>query len=294
MSHNVSGAGHALTVGGAGHTRIDGVIGTGTGTLTKDGTGTLTLGGVNTFTGLTTVAGGTLRFAETQVLGLNNVIHTATGTIVDLDGFNQSIGMVTGTGSIVFDGAQLTLNGAGTFGGSFDGSGTLVLAAGSSLILGADFSNADLNIVLAGGALYLNGHSSTFGSLLVTDSSILDFGSATSTATGSIIQFTNGVLANAQLDVKNWVDTIDYFYSTLNAGVQGTAPLNNIVFDGFTGNDTRWLPYTDGPYNDHQITPVPEPRVYGACFMGAMLSLLGWHRRRAARVALRASATGNV
>jgi fibronectin-binding autotransporter adhesin len=280
VTGNVTGAGQNLTVGGAGLTRIDGVIGTGSGTLTKDGTGVLTLAGINTFTGLTTVHDGTLSFANTQVLGVQNVVHTASGAVVDLNGFNQSIGMVTGSGSIIFDGAQLTLNGAGTFGGSFNGAGTLVLAAGSSLTLGADFNNHQLDIVLAGGSLYLNDHASTFRSLTVTGNSVLDFGSG-----GSIIQFTDGVLANAQLQVKNWVDTIDYFYSSVNAGVQGTPPLNNIVFDGWTGNDTRWLPYTDGPFNDHQITPVPEPRVYGACFMAALVGLMQWHRRRQRRKA---------
>ena len=272
----ITGAGQSLTVGGAGHTRITGVIGTGTGTVTKDGSGTLTLAAQNTYTGLTTVQGGVLSFATTHVIGSSNVIHTATGTVVDLNGFNQSIGMVTGTGSIVFDGAELILNGSGTFGGSFEGAGTLILAAGSSLTLGADFNNTGLNIVLAGGSLYLNGHSSTFGSLLVTANSLLDFGEGG----GSILQFTQGVLANSTLQVSNWVDTIDYFYSTVNAGVQGTAPLNNIVFDGFTGDDTRWLPYTDGPYNDHQITPVPEPRVYGAGLMAVLVGVLGWYRRR--------------
>ena len=51
---------YGLTVGGAGNTTIASIIGTGTGTLTKDGTGTLTLTGANTYTGLTTVSAGTL------------------------------------------------------------------------------------------------------------------------------------------------------------------------------------------------------------------------------------------
>jgi len=46
----------ALTVGGSGNTTMSGIIGTTTGTLTKDGAGTLTLTGANTYTGATTVS----------------------------------------------------------------------------------------------------------------------------------------------------------------------------------------------------------------------------------------------
>ena len=45
---------------GAGNTTISGVIGTTIGTLTKTGAGTLILSGANTYTGATTVSGGTL------------------------------------------------------------------------------------------------------------------------------------------------------------------------------------------------------------------------------------------
>jgi fibronectin-binding autotransporter adhesin len=60
LSNTITGFGYNLTVGGAGNTRINSVIGTGSGGLTKDGAGTLTLTGANTYTGPTTVNGGTL------------------------------------------------------------------------------------------------------------------------------------------------------------------------------------------------------------------------------------------
>ncbi len=56
----ITGAGATLTLGGAGNLQIDGVIALGTGGLVKDGAGTATLTGANTYSGLTTVAGGTL------------------------------------------------------------------------------------------------------------------------------------------------------------------------------------------------------------------------------------------
>lgn len=275
LSGGIGGSGNALTVGGSGNTTISGVIATGGGTLTKEGSGMLTLSGANTFTGLTTVSAGTLAMGATNVFGSSNFVTTATGSVMDMNGFDQTLGGVTGTGTLAFGGGELTLTGASTFAGIFDGAGTVIINAGASLTLGADFNNSELNIVLNGGTLFVGNQSSTFGSLTVESSSIIDFGDSS-----SIIEFTNGVTANALLQVQNWVEMVDYFYSTLNAGVQGVSPLNNIVFTGFTGDNTKWLSYTDGPYNNHQITPVPEPSVYGAGLMTSILGLLAWRRRR--------------
>ncbi|MFI5337547.1 MAG: PEP-CTERM sorting domain-containing protein, partial [Opitutales bacterium] len=68
----------------------------------------------------------------------------------------------------------------------------------------------------------------------------------------------------------------DYFYSTNSPGSQGSAPLNQIVFDSptYTGANTKWLGW------DHEVSPVPEPSTYGALFMGAMLVAGWWFRRR--------------
>ncbi|GAB1488057.1 hypothetical protein MASR2M8_05000 [Opitutaceae bacterium] len=277
LSGGITGSGQALTVAGAGNTTISGAISSGVSGLTKDGAGTLLLSGVNGYTGTTQVNAGTLAFGATNSIGTSNLVATATGAVVDLNGFNQSIGSISGTGTIDFSGAELTLNGNSTFAGIFDGSGTLVLNAGSSLTFGAGFNNTNLNIVLNGGSLFLNNTYSTFGSLTVNAPSILDFGSGAST-----VQFTTGVTANATLNVNNWVNMVDYFYSSTNAGIQGQSPLNNIVFAGWTGNNTTWQPYDSGPGPDNQITPVPEPEVYGAAFVSGLLALVAWRRRKAA------------
>ena len=56
----ITGATCKLTLTGAGHGSLAGVIGTTTGTVTKTGGGTWTLSGANTFTGALTVSAGTL------------------------------------------------------------------------------------------------------------------------------------------------------------------------------------------------------------------------------------------
>ena len=65
----ITGATRPLTVTGAGNTTISGVIGTTSGTLAKTGAGTLVLSGANTYTGATTVSGGTLSIGADANLG---------------------------------------------------------------------------------------------------------------------------------------------------------------------------------------------------------------------------------
>ena len=78
----IGGAGRDLTIGGGGNTIVNGVIGTGPGTLTHDGAGTLTLNGANSFTGLTTNIGGTLANNGSLSGGVSNAaIFTNAGTV---------------------------------------------------------------------------------------------------------------------------------------------------------------------------------------------------------------------
>ena len=76
LAGNISGA-HDLTFTGGGHTDMRGQIQTGTGKLTKTGAGTLTLNNSNTYTGDTTVSGGTLALGGTRTNPLD-----ATGDLI--------------------------------------------------------------------------------------------------------------------------------------------------------------------------------------------------------------------
>jgi fibronectin-binding autotransporter adhesin len=280
VSLGSGGNGYTLDVGGNGNTTISGVIqngGTAAGGLTKDGTGTLTLSGANTFTGATTVSAGTLTAGAANVLNTSSgvTVGGATGSAnatLNLGNFSQTIanlnlnttGTLTGLGSA---GQTLTLTGTSTLGGTMAGAvGTLLVGSGATLTLGANFNDPNLNIVLAGGTLDLNGTTDVFGNLQVTGNSTIDFDS-----TGSSILTVNSVAINTglQLSVTNWANNADFFYSNSSPGAQGVAPTDQIVFTGFAGSATKWLSYTDGPGNDHQITPVPEPATYGVIFTGA-------------------------
>jgi len=113
----ISGATLGVTVGGAGNTMISSVIGTTSGTLTKDGSGTLTLSGANTYTGTTTVNAGTLQLAGGSAIADTSavVLANVAGAVLDLNGTNETIGTLSGGGAT---GGNVTLgNDRDTVGG---------------------------------------------------------------------------------------------------------------------------------------------------------------------------------
>ena len=153
----ITGPGHGLTLGGAGNIVVSRVIGTGSGSLTKDGAGTATLNAINTYTGATTVSGGTL------LLGSNNVIDsgsavTVNGGTLDMGARTNTVasltissGSVTGTTGNKLTAATYDLNG-GTVSAAL-GAGILNANSGSATLSGT----ADATTVnVGGGALTLS------------------------------------------------------------------------------------------------------------------------------------------
>ncbi|MCC8107713.1 MAG: autotransporter outer membrane beta-barrel domain-containing protein, partial [Planctomycetes bacterium] len=70
--------------------------------LTKNGDGTLTLSHANTYSGATTVTGGTLRLTETNALGRSNSLTMADGATVDIQSSSQTVGVLDSqTGSVL-------------------------------------------------------------------------------------------------------------------------------------------------------------------------------------------------
>ena len=304
MQGNIGGTGQNLTVGGVGNILITGNIGTGSGTLTKVDSGTVTLDAstTNTFTGLTTISGGTLALGtSSQFLASNQLTIGAAGTF-NMNGYNQTLFSATSGpftlssgGTIDFgtsgSPSTLTLAGSGTitFSGSMAGYGTIIVGPGVTLKFGSNVTDANLNIVLDNATLDINGNNLTFDNLTFEGgTSNLNFAGGS-----SVINFTGTVTAGTlsdNLEVQNWTNGVSYFYSTNEPDPQGrlNPPLNQIVFDTptWTGSNTTWLGWTDGPDANHEITPVPEPSVYGAVAAALSIGLAGYvalRRRRAAR-----------
>jgi autotransporter-associated beta strand protein len=156
-TNGVTGSG-LFTVGGAGNTTISAVVGH-TGGLTKEDDGTLTLSNAaNSYTGATTISGGTLRIGNggtTGALSTSSAI-TNNGTLT----FNRTNTVTQGTD---FSSAAISGSGALIQGGS----GTLVLNVGNTYTGKTTISAGVLNIQ-NGSALggTTNGTSVTSGAAL--------------------------------------------------------------------------------------------------------------------------------
>lgn len=123
-----------LTVAGTDDLTLTGAM-TGGGGLTTSGTSTLTLASAaNTYTGATTISAGTLRIGATDAIGPGSGVTVASGGVLDLAGFDATIGSLAGAGTVTSSTAgAVTLTSGGddastTFSGLLeDGSGQLAL-----------------------------------------------------------------------------------------------------------------------------------------------------------------------
>jgi autotransporter-associated beta strand protein len=203
----------------------------------------------------------------------NSTLALGASSVMDISGSgNLTISAaVTGTGiSLTKTGSgELILSGANTFsGGTTVSAGTLTLASTSALVSGS-------NLTLSGGTLKLSTTSVTLNTLTVTANSTIDFGGANASLNLSNLSIAGGVTLN----IINWVAASDAFITAAWAGVtQDTsgvgAPLNQVVFANFTGDNTSWLSA------DNSIRPVPEPSTYGAILLSLTTGLMFWRRRR--------------
>ncbi|ECW8165658.1 autotransporter outer membrane beta-barrel domain-containing protein [Salmonella enterica subsp. enterica] len=174
--------------------------------LTKTGAGTLILNAENTYTGSTTISGGTLVASNVDALGSGDVTDNATLELNTGGDFDNAIG---GTGSVVKSGDKtLTLSGANSYtGGTTISGGTLVAsnveALGSGdvtdnatleLNTGGDFANniggtgsvvksGDKTLTLSGTNSYTGGTTISGGTLVVNNVEALGTGDVTNNAT---------------------------------------------------------------------------------------------------------------
>jgi fibronectin-binding autotransporter adhesin len=145
------------------------------GSLTKSGDGTLTLTGNNTYSGPTTVNGGTLQIGNGSTVGAvaGNIALASSTTLV----FNRSnastySGAISGYGDVSHVGAgTTTLSGISSYSGATTVSnGTLRVTGSIAASSGVSMSSSSASLVLAGG---------TVGSVRVSDfATLAGYGSA--------------------------------------------------------------------------------------------------------------------
>ena len=210
INGNSAGIGLTINTTGASNSSVSSSgIGANIGNLSVNSisgdTGTLTLSGTNTYTGTTSIGFGTLK------IGGANAIPTATtladsGTF-DLNGFNQQVASVTGSGTVTDSGAAATF--------------TLVNNAGetvSNLLTGTNFTFND---------------ASTAGTVVLSNSSN-SYGGGTTIGNGATISMSNGTVLGSGLVTINTT-------GTLNLPTGTTSVANNFNLSGTigsTGNTT--------------------------------------------------------
>jgi fibronectin-binding autotransporter adhesin len=194
----------------------------GSGELIKSGEGTLTLAGPSTHTGATTVAAGTLRLGAADMLTPTAPLALAdkAGATLDLNGFNQTIGSLSGGGSaggeLKLGSATLTTGGdntSTTFGGTLSGTGSVVKQGTG------DFTLSGTNTY--SGATQVNA-----GTLSAGAANALSAASATSVAAG------------ATLDLGGFSQTVASLTNSGTVSLAGAAPGTTLTVNGpYAGNN---------------------------------------------------------
>ncbi|MEG1121954.1 MAG: autotransporter outer membrane beta-barrel domain-containing protein [Citrobacter sp.] len=205
---------------------MSGVV-SGSGALTKTNTGTLTLTNSNTWSGGTTISGGSLQLGNGGTGGSLTGNVTNNGTLA----FNRSdtstlAGVISGSGVVNQIGTGKTiLSGINTYsGGTTISAGTLVAQNGAALGTGAVANNAALQLDFAADGTLANVLSGN-GALTKTGSGI-----ATLTATGSAqgaVTVSGGTLAFGQSGAFNAASM-----NVASGGAITVNPISNIVLSG--------------------------------------------------------------
>jgi fibronectin-binding autotransporter adhesin len=206
----ITGAGFGLTLTGAGNGTISSIIGTGTGTLTKNGAGTWTLFGANTYTGATSINAGILNIQNPTALGTTAAGTTvSSGATLQLQG-SVSVGAedltISGAGAAGQNGALVNVSGTNNYGG-------LITLAGDSTI-SSDVGTLNLTntgiITGAGFGLTLTGAGNgTISSIIATGTGTLTKNAAGTWTLSGENTYTGATMVNG---------------GTLRAGVANTLP----------------------------------------------------------------------
>lgn len=303
---------NTLTASGAGNITLSGVVG-GNGGIIKTDAGTLTLSGTgaNSFNGTLAINHGTVALAKTdgthaiggatvnigdgsgaaasavlrldssnQIADYSGLVTINADGVLQVNNFTESINTIAGTGLVdLSTSGYLAVgvnSGSSTFDGTLTGTGTFAKVGSGTLALTNDI-DFDGTFELAGGTLSLSSISLSAGTLHVTGNSIIDFGGS-----DSVLDLANLTIADGvTLTIQNWADATDFFFTQNWTGAafdtSGANPMTQVVFSGFSANDTKWQSY------DSQITPVPEPSTYGALMIGGLAAFAAWRRRRSRR-----------
>ena len=131
----------------------------GPGSFQQLGTGTTVFTGANSYGGTTTVVSGTLQAGAANTFSPSSANIVDLGGILDLHGFNQTIGSLAGAGNVTLGAGTLTTGGDNTntiFSGAISGTGGLTKqGTGNFFLTGNSGYTGPTNV--DGGVLVVNG-----------------------------------------------------------------------------------------------------------------------------------------
>ncbi len=170
-----AGRGVTLTAASGGQVTFSGVIQNPGGmdpttyTVTKAGAGTVVFSGGNLYTGLTAVGAGTLQLGISDGIKSGNAVTvapTGASAVLDLAGFDQTIGGATGLtlGGATGSSVATVINSTGTSTLSLSGGGTAVTYNAANDPLGATISVATVNLADAAQTFTVGDSASVTGS----------------------------------------------------------------------------------------------------------------------------------
>ncbi|EAP4688827.1 autotransporter outer membrane beta-barrel domain-containing protein [Salmonella enterica] len=184
----------------------------GSGNVVKSGVDTLTLSGSNSYTGGTTISGGTLVASNVEALGTGDVTNNAT---LELNTGGDFINNIGGTGRVEKSGDEtLTLSGANSYtGGTLISGGTLVATSVEALGSGDVTDNAVLE--LNTGGTFDNAISGS-GQVVKSGDKMLTLSGANSYSGGTLIS--DGTLVASNVEALGTGDVTNDAVLELNTG----------------------------------------------------------------------------
>ncbi|MCA6629005.1 autotransporter outer membrane beta-barrel domain-containing protein [Salmonella enterica] len=184
----------------------------GSGQVVKSGDETLTLSGANSYTGGTTISGGTLVASNVEALGSGDVTDNATLELNTGGDFDNNIG---GTGSVVKSGDKtLTLSGANSYSGATTISGGTLVATNVDALGSGDVTD-DATLELNTGGTFDNAISGS-GQVVKSGDETLTLSGTNTYSGGTLIS--GGTLVASNVEALGTGDVTNDAVLELNTG----------------------------------------------------------------------------